>query len=286
MNEKNLIEVKNFLKQNLTKDFMQYYGLQDSMWLDRATNNYFDDKNNYDGRWNVIKERIPKVGRILDMAAGCGTFLFYGLHNGYDVWGIEPEYWKKEYIKKKGASSNYPAWFLQRFVVGFGEALPFRDESFDLVTTYQTLEHVHDLAICILEMLRVLKPGGILFIISPDYNSFFEPHYRIPFLPKMNRRLASIYLKFLGRPRLGLQTLNWVTRNEVLEHLKNSNYQVHVENTTDHFAQRQTKIRAIMPPFLRNPHIIRFLNFIYEKKLWLVKFGRQENFINLWVTKP
>jgi ubiquinone/menaquinone biosynthesis C-methylase UbiE len=94
------------------------------------------------------------------MAAGCGTFVLFGLHNGYDAWGVEPEEWKREYFRKKILASNYPVKYLDHVVASVGEALPFQDESFDIVTTYQTLEHVQDVNECIQEMLRVLKPGG------------------------------------------------------------------------------------------------------------------------------
>ncbi|WP_219925286.1 methyltransferase domain-containing protein [Aeromonas veronii] len=36
----------------------------------------------------------------------------------------------------------------------------FEDNTFDVVTTYQTLEHVQDVAACIDELIRVAKPGG------------------------------------------------------------------------------------------------------------------------------
>jgi ubiquinone/menaquinone biosynthesis C-methylase UbiE len=201
--EVSLTEVKNFLRENFRKESERYFGLKDAKWIDRATDNWFDDQNNYDGRWKIIRERVPTVGKVLYMAAGCGTFVLFGLHNGYDAWGVEPEEWKREYFRKKILASNYPVKYLDHVVASVGEALPFQDESFDIVTTYQTLEHVRDVNMCILEMLRVLKPWGILYIKAPDYNCFFEPHYRVPFLPKMNKKLAAAYLRVINKPILG-----------------------------------------------------------------------------------
>ena len=118
--------------------------------------------------------------------------------------GLEAQYFQI-------SAAGYPDAWRDRVVEAVGEELPFPDACFDLVTTYQTLEHVRDVNQCLSEMLRVLKPGGVLYARAPDYNSFFEPHYRLPFLPRMNRRVAAAYLKALGRPVEGLNTLNWVT---------------------------------------------------------------------------
>lgn len=46
--------------------------------------------------------------------------------------------------------------------------LPFAEASFDVVASYQTLEHVPDPQRALLEMLRVCKPGGTLCIVGPN----------------------------------------------------------------------------------------------------------------------
>ena len=55
--KKELVEAKNFMRKNLEIEFGRYFGLMDAAWIDRATNNWFHDENNHDGRWNVIRER-------------------------------------------------------------------------------------------------------------------------------------------------------------------------------------------------------------------------------------
>ncbi|MEK7846014.1 MAG: hypothetical protein AAB257_03520 [Nitrospinota bacterium] len=110
-----LAEVRNLLEINIRKDAKLYFGVNDNDWVKHVTDNWFNDQENYDGRWKLIKERIPKVGRVLDMASGCGTFLLYGLHNEYDVWGIEPEEWKREYFRKKVNASKTDEMFFPFF---------------------------------------------------------------------------------------------------------------------------------------------------------------------------
>jgi len=61
-------------------------------------------------------------------------------------------------------------------VLSEGQALPFADASFDMVITLAVLEHVDDPFACASEMLRVLKPGGILFSGLP----FMQPEHGYP----------------------------------------------------------------------------------------------------------
>ena len=62
-----------------------------------------------------------------------------------------------------------------RFVCGDATALEFADESFDLITMFDLLEHVPDDAAAVAEALRVLRPGGSLLVSTPNEN------WRFPF---------------------------------------------------------------------------------------------------------
>lgn len=285
----NLVEVKFFLKENIRQENEKYFGFTDDVSLDQVTNNWFNDNENYDGRWKAINDRVHSVGKILDMAAGCGTFVLNGLQNGYDVYGVEPEEWKREYFKKKIFASNYPSQWSDRIIDGVGESLPFENESFDLITSYQTLEHVQDINGCLHEMLRVLKCGGVLYIKAPDYDCFYEPHYRIPFLPKMNKTLATRYLKIIGRPTLGLGTLKWTTEKDVIRALNEGGHKLIIKRSSLFYSEnRKSKIRQLLPSPIKHQQIVDFLNKAYEIKsriVGLFMIGRREKNIDLWITK-
>jgi len=277
------------LRACFLRESRELYGLEDGPWIDRATQNWFDDSTNYDRRWRVIDARRPGTGRILDMASGCGTFLLYGLKRGRDVFGVEPEPWKLQYFRRKVELSGYPSSFLSRLIPSVGEHLPFADASFDLVTTFQTLEHVADVSSCLGEMLRVLRPGGILYLRAPDYNCFFEPHYRLPFLPQMHRPLAERYLRRMGKPLAGLRMLNWTTERGIIKWLGAQPSSLQIERNRYFFIeQRRREVEASLPLLLRRLGTARLLNEMHQLKrrfgAW-VKAGRQERVIDLWIAK-
>src|SRR5258706_16377182 len=138
-------------------------------------------------------------------------------------------------------------------------------------------------------MVRVLKPAGILYLRAPDYGSFFEPHYMLPFLPRMNKKLAAAYVSLLGRPALGLQTLEWISEKEVIRELNGCTPRLKIERTGDLFvARRKEKIAHRLPKSLRNTPCLSLLNALYELRYSLARIlliGRQEKHIDLWNTR-
>lgn len=61
-------------------------------------------------------------------------------------------------------------------VLGVGEKLPFKDNTFDAVISIAVLEHVRDPFICAKEISRVLKPGGEIYCSVP----FLQPYHGYP----------------------------------------------------------------------------------------------------------
>lgn len=61
-------------------------------------------------------------------------------------------------------------------ILGVGERLPFKNNSFDGVISVAVLEHVRDPFACAAEIVRVLKPGGRLFCAVP----FLQPEHGYP----------------------------------------------------------------------------------------------------------
>ncbi len=62
------------------------------------------------------------------------------------------------------------------FKIGIGEKLPYQDNFFDFVVSTDTFEHVQNLKITMDECYRVLKPGGCLLAVFPQFLQPFESH--------------------------------------------------------------------------------------------------------------
>jgi hypothetical protein len=60
-------------------------------------------------------------------------------------------------------------------------------------------------------MVRVLRPGGTLYLHAPNRWAWYEGHYKVPWLPVWPRWAARGYLAARGRPTGFLATLRPVT---------------------------------------------------------------------------
>lgn len=181
---------------------------------------WFHCDERHEHRFEELRKRLPGAQKILDLASGMGTALLYGISQGFDGFGIEPDAQKLAFTAQRIAAGEMPAEWNARFQRAVGEALPFPDDSFDAILSYQTLEHVQNLEAVLREMLRTVRGGGALHLRCPDYRGTFEGHYLLPWLPLMPRALAKAYLRLLGRPLEELNALNYTTQPGILRILR------------------------------------------------------------------
>ena len=84
---------------------------------------------------------------------------------------------------------------------GVAESIPYPDSSFDLVMLDNVLEHVNDRPLTLREVRRVLKPGGLLYMVTPKpfslYSLWNDPHYDLAGLVLMPRRMQIWYFEKL-----------------------------------------------------------------------------------------
>ena len=224
------MDLKKYLKNQLIADIKKYYSrnstdyILSEEYINNICDSWLNDKKQTISvrRLDIIKKYKPESKNILDMAAGCGTFYFHGLINGFNMHGIEPENWKLELINMKIKENNYPEKWGFNIKKSFGEKLPYEDNYFDFISSYQTLEHVNNIKKCLNEMIRTAKKNSCIHIQCPDYNSTFEGHYKIPWFLFFSKfpNLTKFYLRLLKRPTLGLNTFNYITLKKVIKILK------------------------------------------------------------------
>ncbi|MDE0186731.1 MAG: class I SAM-dependent methyltransferase [Candidatus Poribacteria bacterium] len=157
---------------------------------------------------------IQVIGkRILEIGSGLGTFNIVCQQNGGDCYGIEPD------SVKVGISLDRldNAGVRRKILRSVGEDLPFGDRTFDLVVSFQVLEHTQIPEKVMRETVRVLKPGGYIHFVVPNYNSFWEGHYGIIWLPQFPRSLAKIYLRCTGRDADFLDEIQYTTPSRIVK---------------------------------------------------------------------
>jgi demethylmenaquinone methyltransferase / 2-methoxy-6-polyprenyl-1,4-benzoquinol methylase len=133
-----------------------------------------------DRRWKrrlIELASIEAAERVLDVATGTGDIAFAAQEKGARVVGLDITSRMIELARQRNLARSdlrlhaiLPGYagFDVRFLVGDMLALPFRDTSFEIVTTGYGLRNVPDLSQAIDEIRRVLTPGGRL--LSLDFN--------------------------------------------------------------------------------------------------------------------
>jgi len=136
---------------------------------------YSENTNEHLHRYAMAME-LAVGKKVLDIASGegYGSALLAGLADEVVGVDIAPE-------TILLASQRYKADNL-RFLTGAADAIPWEDHYFDLVVSFETIEHHDRHEEMMRELRRVLKPGGLLLISSPDKRYYSDlPGYRNPF---------------------------------------------------------------------------------------------------------
>lgn len=122
-------------------------------------------------RYEFARRHLSEGMSVLDIAcgAGYGSAMMQGL--GCEVTGGD---YDEDVLKE--AEKSWPG---VRFVKMDAFALPFPDERFDAVVSFETIEHVVDGERFLAEMKRVLKPGGVFICSTPNIRYTSHPPYHL-----------------------------------------------------------------------------------------------------------
>ncbi len=144
--------------------------------LDRIyDDNYYLDRNlSGKYKWHVIAEFIHrqfKPDRVLEVGCATGMLVSQMCKLGIDAYGIDGSTYglsrAADNISKRLSHVNLNS-----------TKFPFPDNHFDLICSLHTIEHVHNIDFMTGELKRVLRPGGTIWMVTPDLppESWTERH--------------------------------------------------------------------------------------------------------------
>jgi 2-polyprenyl-3-methyl-5-hydroxy-6-metoxy-1,4-benzoquinol methylase len=120
-------------------------------------------------KFNLLKSSThQKKGNLLDYGCGTGAFLKFVQDKGWSSMGMEPDDGAREKASLLlGSPVSSPSQL---------KKLP--SNSFDAITLWHVLEHVHDLHETLELFKRLLKQSGVLVIAVPNHSSWDARYYK------------------------------------------------------------------------------------------------------------
>lgn len=116
----------------------------------------------------VVNATGIQQGHILDIGCGTGSFLHTMKQSGWLTTGLEPDENARQVAQKK----------YQLHPLSIEQLFQLPEQSFDAITMWHVLEHVHRLHEYFEQIKLLLQPDGKLLIAVPNYTSRDASHYK------------------------------------------------------------------------------------------------------------
>lgn len=116
----------------------------------------------------IIRTTKTQKGKLLDVGCGTGAFLHTMEEAGWAVTGLEPDPTAREKAVSFYGLAPLPTDQLFQLDPG----------TYNAITMWHVLEHVHELHRYVEQLGKLLAPGGRLFIAVPNYTSYDASVYK------------------------------------------------------------------------------------------------------------
>jgi len=103
---------------------------------------------------SYLVERYDIKGRLLDLGCGRAEHVNAFISLGFTTYGIDSSFYSKE--------PNITH-------ADFSSKIPFDNNLFDMVFSKSVIEHLYSPELAIGEVYRILKPGGLFIVMTPDF---------------------------------------------------------------------------------------------------------------------
>ncbi len=155
------------------QQFVQYYAAES---LSEATHQRFE----------AIRKKTIALLRgtsgargpfdVLDIGCGAGTQCALWAAGGDRSYGLDINAPLIDLARQRAEAAKLNS----RFDVGTATALPYESGAMDVCLIPELLEHVAEWQPCLLEAIRVLRPGGVLFLSTTNVLCPVQHEYRLP----------------------------------------------------------------------------------------------------------
>jgi SAM-dependent methyltransferase len=144
-------------------------------------------------------ERLETIGQFGGQPQGLrilGTSVALALRGAAVVASeFNPAYCRITHLRARRYQLGLPV------VNAAGEALPYRDQAFDLALCWDVVEHVQDAERLIAELGRVVRPGGRVLLTVINRLAWRDPHYHLLGINYLPRSWAEMLIRWRGRSK-------------------------------------------------------------------------------------
>ncbi|MBC7937418.1 MAG: class I SAM-dependent methyltransferase [Rhizobacter sp.] len=165
--------------------FTQDIPSQEKIGAYYASQNYISHSNTKKGFINNLYHKVRKItlaskqkmivaetavskGNLLDIGCGTGAFLNEMKSAGWGITGLEPDETARKNAQELFGIHPQPS----------PELFNLTEGTYDAITMWHVMEHVHQLHEYVEQLKILLKPGGRIMIAVPNYTSHDAAHYQ------------------------------------------------------------------------------------------------------------
>jgi len=225
------------MSATLYQRIQQFYdassGLWEEIWGEHMHHGYYgadgtEQKNRRQAQIDLIEELLNWAGvqraeNILDVGCGIGgssLYLAEKFHAQATGITLSPVQAARaiERAQEAGLSGR------SQFLVANAQAMPFDDNSFDLVWSLESGEHMPDKTKFMQECYRVLKPGGTLIMVTWCH----RPTDKTPLTADEQKHLEDIYRVYCLPYVISLPEYEAIARQLQLKNIRTADWSVAV----------------------------------------------------------
>lgn len=209
------------------------------------------------------REQSKEFLDVADIGCGPGTQSILWAELGHHVRGLDVNSPMLELARNNAARAGCQI----DFQLGSAVSLPWASESVDVCLEVELLEHVADWGSCLREAVRILRPGGALFVSTTNALCPRQSEFNLPVYSWYPAPIKRHYerLALTTRPELAnhakYPAVHWFTPYELGSWLRNQEFSVYDRFDLIHLDDKPALARLLVQAALALPPL-RFLGHV------------------------